>query len=329
MRSKKLETVPGAGTLPVWGTGGRSAPGRRRQAKRPRPPEASRGIVARVFDQFVVLGPVEQRRRERRRLDHGHIRQLVPALLVELAGFPVHRAGKRLDPAADPGFRFRPGRVVVAEQDVNVFIVADFGDFRRRDHVLYAAVDEFLALDFDGGKHLRDCRGGHHGFGRRVAHHRGVVAEPGHGHAHVAPGEISDVFEQQPVHAGGVENVIYRHAEQRQRLVHPAGPEQFARGCGADQQFQRFAIVAGGVQRGHGGAGAAAGVAVDPDPGGVERLQNTGRAFDLAAAAAVNHGQNGLFHAVSFQICGHRASRSRGSRCFQLRGQCFAHRVRG
>ena len=31
LHSKKLETVPGAGTLPVWGTGGRSAPGRRRQ----------------------------------------------------------------------------------------------------------------------------------------------------------------------------------------------------------------------------------------------------------------------------------------------------------
>ena len=30
LRSKKLETVPGAGTLPVGGTGGRSAPGRRR-----------------------------------------------------------------------------------------------------------------------------------------------------------------------------------------------------------------------------------------------------------------------------------------------------------
>ena len=31
---KKLETVPGAGTLPVWGTGGRSAPGRRRLSPR-------------------------------------------------------------------------------------------------------------------------------------------------------------------------------------------------------------------------------------------------------------------------------------------------------
>ena len=33
--SKKLETVPGAGTLPVWGTGGRSAPGRRRLSPPP------------------------------------------------------------------------------------------------------------------------------------------------------------------------------------------------------------------------------------------------------------------------------------------------------
>ena len=31
LRCKKSKTVPGAGTLPVGGTGGRSAPGRRRQ----------------------------------------------------------------------------------------------------------------------------------------------------------------------------------------------------------------------------------------------------------------------------------------------------------
>ena len=35
LHSKNLQTVPGAGTLPVGGTGGRSAPGRRRQGRPP------------------------------------------------------------------------------------------------------------------------------------------------------------------------------------------------------------------------------------------------------------------------------------------------------
>ena len=56
LRSKNLETVPGAGTLPVWGSGGRSAPDRRRQVAAPVKAGKASADVLPAFGEPALFG---------------------------------------------------------------------------------------------------------------------------------------------------------------------------------------------------------------------------------------------------------------------------------
>ena len=145
-------------------------------------------------------------------------------------------------------------------------------------------------------EHLRNGGGSHYGDGGRIAHHRGVIGQAGHGDTDAAAGFGGEAAPQDAVHSGGIEQVVDAHSEQCEQLMADAGAEQLFDRSVPDQFFQPGAGKPRCVKSGDTCSGAAGVVTVDPDSGSFERLKHAGGGLDLAASAARDHGENWIGH---------------------------------